>query len=108
MQPGQARRVGPDVETVEEALAGAGAQTFAQRWDQLITRAAPRQARLCPPAATNRPDWSGSITSACAPTGVATTASPCASPSSTDIASPSACEGSTRMSAAAHRALAAG
>ena len=29
MQPGQAHRVGPHIETVEEALAGAGAQTFA-------------------------------------------------------------------------------
>jgi hypothetical protein len=52
---------------------------------------------------TNSPDRSGSITSACAPTGVVTTVSPCASPSSTDIASPWACDGSIRISAAAHQ-----
>jgi hypothetical protein len=32
MQPGQAPRIGPHVETVEEALAGAGAEMFAQLW----------------------------------------------------------------------------
>ena len=69
---------------------------------------APLLSAAISPGGVNRPDCSGSITSACAPTGVVTTARPCASPSSTDIASPSVCEGRTRMSAAAHNALAAG
>ena len=42
MQPGQARRVGPHIETVEEALAGAGAQTVTQRFDRRLRGRAQR------------------------------------------------------------------
>ena len=75
VEPNQARRIGPHVEAVEKALADTGSQMFAKR---RIASAAASAAMSA--GGVSGPDLSGLISSACAPTGVATTASPCASP----------------------------
>ena len=76
VESNQARRIGPHVEAVEKALADTGSQMFAKR--RIASAAA--SAAMSAPAGSADPDSSGLISSACAPTGVATTASPCASP----------------------------